>query len=130
MKTIIQKVKFKTSPEALFNILMDSKKHSAATGGKALIRRKVGGAYSAWAGYIRGKTLYLAPGKTIVQSWRTTGFKKTDPDSIIVFTFEKVRGGCLMTMTQTGVPDKEAGHYQTGWYEHYWNPIQKYLKGL
>ena len=60
---------------------MDSKKHGEFTGDKAKIDPKVGGKFSAWDGYILGKTLELEPFKRIVQSWRTTEFPKDAPDS-------------------------------------------------
>jgi hypothetical protein len=42
-KTIQQSVRFRASPEELFDIYLDSKKHSEATGGRARMSRKVGG---------------------------------------------------------------------------------------
>ncbi len=128
MKTILQKVKFKTSPEKLYEIFMDSKKHTRATGGKAVIGRKVGGSFTAWNGYIWGKNLLLVPGKTIVQSWRSSEFKKAHSDSILVLTFEKAPGGCLLTMTHTAIAARGES-YAKGWKDFYWKPIAKYLKG-
>jgi hypothetical protein len=54
-KPIVQSVTFKASPEELFEIFTDSKKHSAATGGKASVSAKVGAKFTAWDGmlYIR-----------------------------------------------------------------------------
>ena len=128
MKIIVQKVKFKTSPETLYEIFMDSKKHTQATGGKAVISRKIGGSFTAWDGYLSGKNLFLVPGKTIVQSWRSSEFKKDDPDSILVLTFEKAPGGCLLTMTHTAITARSES-YAKGWKDFYWKPIAKYLKG-
>lgn len=127
MKTIIQKVKFKASPKQLYDLFLDSKKHSEGTGGKARASRKVGGSFTAWEGYIRGKNIALVPGRMIAQSWRSGEFHKTNHDSILVLTFEKVSGGTLLTMTHTGVPDHKASSFSKGWYKHYWNPIQKYF---
>jgi len=128
MKTIVQKVKFKASPKQLYDLFLDSKKHSVGTGGKAKASRKVGGSFTAWEGYIRGKNIALVPGRMIVQSWRTATFKPGDHDSILVLTFEKAPGGSLLTMTHTAVPDKIAPDFAKGWYQHYWNPIRKYFK--
>jgi activator of HSP90 ATPase len=128
VKTIIQKVKFKARTEILYEIFMDSKKHTRATGGKAVISRKVGGTFTAWDGYLWGKNLLLVPGKTIVQSWRSSEFKKGDPDSILVLTFEKAAGGCLLTMTHTAIAARSES-YAKGWKDFYWKPIAKYLKG-
>lgn len=128
MKTIIQKVKFKAAPKELYDIFLDAKKHSEATGAKATGSGKVGGNFTAWNGYIKSKTIALVPGRMIVQSWRATSFKADDPDSILVLTFEKAPEGTLLTMTHTAVPDHKAGDFKKGWYESYWNPIQRYLK--
>jgi activator of HSP90 ATPase len=127
MQTIIQKVKFQASPKELYDIFIDPRKHSEATGGKATGSGKVGGKFTAWNGYISGKHLGLTPGRTIVQSWRANEYKKGDKDSILILTFEKVKGGTELTMIHAVVPDHVATHFKTGWYESYWNPIKKYL---
>jgi activator of HSP90 ATPase len=127
MKTIIHKVKFKATPKELFNLFLDSKKHSEATGGKAKVSSKVGGSFTAWDGYIRGKNLAIIPGRMITQAWRSGEFKDTDHDSILVLTFEKAAGGTLLTMTHTAVPDHKAPGFNKGWRTHYWEPIKKHL---
>ena len=127
MKTIIQKVKFKAQPKELFDIFLDSKKHTLATGGKAVASRKVGGSFSAWEGYIKGKNVAIVPNRMIVQTWRSGEFKSGNHDSVLVLTFEKISGGTLLTMTHTAVPDHKASGFSKGWYKHYWEPIKKYL---
>src|ERR1700733_5743982 len=127
MKTIIHKVKFKASPKELFNLFLDSKQHSAGTGSKAKVSSKVGGSFSAWDGYIRGKNLAIIPGRMITQAWRTSEFKDSDHDSILVLTFEKAPGGTLLTMTHTAVPDHKAADFNSGWKKSYWTPIKKHL---
>ena len=62
------------TPQAVYDAWLDSAAHSAMTGSKAKIGNSVGERYTAWDGYIAGKTLELAPGRRIVQSWRTTEF--------------------------------------------------------
>ena len=42
-KAIQQSVRFAAPPATLFDIYLDSRKHSAATGGKATMSRKAGG---------------------------------------------------------------------------------------
>ena len=55
-KTIVQKVLFKnTTPQVLYNLYMNAKKHTDATGVPAKISDKEGAKYSAHDGYITGK---------------------------------------------------------------------------
>ena|SRR5258708_14726047 len=130
MKTIIQKIKFKASSKVLFELYMDSKKHSLVTHGKAVLSRKVGGSYYAFQGYIKGRNLALVPGKMIVQTWRGSDWSKKDMDSVFILVFEPAKGGTQVTMVHANVPDKHAGHLAKGWNDHYWNNWKKHLAGL
>ena len=130
-KTILQTVVFKnTSPEALYDIYMDSKKHSKATGGSAKISAKVGSSFSAWDGYISGKTFQLTKGKLIVQSWRSGDFKSSDLDSTFILTFQKKGGDAVLNMVHANVPDHAYAGIKKGWDDYYWTPWKKYLNGL
>src|SRR4051794_4630786 len=75
-KTIKQKVKFKSRPLEIYQLLADSKKHSAFSKHKALIGKKVGTNFSVYSGYIKGINVDLVPGKRIVQAWRASDFPK------------------------------------------------------
>ena len=67
---IQQTVRFRTTPHALFELYLDSKKHSKSTGMTTRINRKVGGRFRAFDGMLEGKTLLIVPGRQIVQFWR------------------------------------------------------------
>ncbi len=70
MATLIrQSVTFKATPHEVYEALMDSRKHARFTHEPARISRKVGGAFSAYSGYITGTNLELVPDKKIVQAW-------------------------------------------------------------
>src|SRR5208337_1777476 len=56
-------------PKAVYDAWMSSKGHAAMTGSPAKITARVGGAFSAWDGYISGKNLELEQGARILQSW-------------------------------------------------------------
>ncbi len=59
-KTITQKVVFKnTTTKALYELYMDTKKHTIATGAPAKFSDKIGGKYSAHGGYIPAKIYTL-----------------------------------------------------------------------
>lgn len=127
-KTLTQNVLFKgVKAIDLYNLYMDAKKHSAATGAPAKITSKEGGAYSAHGGYITGKNLKLTKGKMIVQTWRAQSWKKENLDSILILTFEDQKGGAMMTMIHSNVPDEHAPSIKSGWNEHYWTPWKEYL---
>ncbi len=126
--TIRQTVEFAAPPHAVFEALLDSKKHSAFTGSKASISRKVGGRMSAWDGYIEGKNLRIEKDKVIVQSWRTTEFQDKDADSQVMFHFSKKGTGTRLIFVHSKVPDRLAEEFRQGWIDNYWVPLKEYLE--
>jgi activator of HSP90 ATPase len=116
--TISQRVKFSTSPETLFEMYMDSKKHAASTGAPAKLSRKVGDAWQAHGGAIGGKNLHIIPGKQIVQAWRATFWKK-DELSVLIMTFEKAPGGAVVEIVHVGVPRHDQKGVRNGWLKYY-----------
>lgn len=129
-KTVVQKVVFKnTTTKTLYELYMDSKKHSLATGGPAKISNKVGGKYSAHGGYINGKNLQLVKDKLIVQTWRAQGWDKKDVDSTFMINLEQKGKDVVLHAVHANLPDKHAGHINKGWHDHYWNPWKQFLAG-
>ena len=124
--TIQQSVRFRTSPQALYDLYVDSEKHSRATGGPARITGKVGGKFTAFGGKLEGKTLLLARGKQIVQLWRASHWKKDDW-SILVLNFSKVAGGAQVDLVHIGVPQYDQKGVRKGWPKYYWRPWKKFL---
>ncbi len=106
---------------------LSSKGHTLMTGSAAKASTRVGGSFTAWDGYISGKNLNLKPGKQIVQSWRTTEFAASDPDSQVEILLEKAPRGTKLTLRHSNVPDGHTG-YLTGWRTHYFEPIKNYFK--
>ena len=112
---------------AVYDAWLDSAAHGAMTGGAAKIAKRVGGPYSAWDGYIAGKTLELIPGKRIVQSWRTSEFAAGDPNSTITVELEPTKGGTRLTLTHSGVPDGQTSYENGGWQDNYFTPMKAYF---
>ena len=104
---IEQSVKFPCSPEVLFELYMDSAKHSAATGARAQIARRAGGRFTAFDGALSGRNLLIVPNRLIVQAWRSSAFKRDDPDSILVLEFSKAPGGAKVHMVHANVPPQD-----------------------
>jgi uncharacterized protein YndB with AHSA1/START domain len=112
------------TPQEVYEAWLSSDGHTEMTGGEAHASDSVGAKFDAWDGYISGKNLELAPGKRIVQSWRTTEFKKSEPDSRIEVTLEAVTGGTKVTLRHLNIPD-DGGHYEQGWHDHYFEPMKE-----
>jgi activator of HSP90 ATPase len=124
---IEQTVKFSCSPEALFEMYMDSAKHSASTGAAAQVTRRVGGRFTAFDGALSGRNLLIVPNRLIVQAWRSTAFKRDDPDSILVLEFSKTGGGAKVHMVHANVPAQDHQGVSKGWPKFYWKPWKAYL---
>ena len=73
-KTIKQRVKFKAAPATVYDLLADSRKHTAVTGRKATISRKIGGTFSTGGNDVTGVNVDLVPARRIVQTWRHRRF--------------------------------------------------------
>lgn len=115
------------TPKAIYDAWLDGKQHGLMNGGgKATGSTKVGGRFTAWDGYIKGKNLELVSGKRIVQSWRTTQFTGKDPDSQIAVMLAKVPSGTKVTLRHSNVPDGHDG-YKSGWKTHYFAPMKVYF---
>lgn len=127
-KPIMQSVTFKASPEELFALFTDSKKHSAATGAKASVSSKAGAKWTAFDGMLSGKNLALVPGRMIVQAWRASHWKDSDLDSILVLTFSRAAGGGKVDLVHVGVPQHDHKGVTQGWPKYYWKPWKAYLK--
>jgi len=124
---IEQSVKFPCSPEVLFEMYMDSAKHSASTGAPAKIARRAGGSFKAFDGALSGRNLLIIPNRLVVQAWRSTAFKRGDPDSILVIEFSKAPGGAKVHMVHLNVPVQDHRGVSKGWPKFYWEPWKAYL---
>ena len=127
--TITQKIVLSAQPEAVYNALLDPKKHSAFTGSKATGKPLVGARFSAWDGYISGRNLELEKGKRIVQEWVTTDWPEGYPPSRLEFTFKEVGGKTELTMVHSEVPTEQEEELKQGWIDFYWEPLKGYFKG-
>ena len=126
-KTIKHKVKFSAPPQTIYGLLADSRKHTAFTGSKASISRKIGGKFSTRSGGVTGINVDLVPGKRIVQAWRNDRF----PEGIFsMATFNLMAtadGGTALVLTHRGVPKDLIPRTEQEWRDEYWNKIKAYL---
>ena len=120
-------VELPVAPKQLYEAWIDSQAHSLFTGSPAEIDARVGGEYSAWEGYIFGKTLALQPDHLIRQSWRTTEFPEKAPDSYLEVLIEPTQNGSRLTLRHTEIPDGQKQMYAEGWQDYYFTPMQVYF---
>jgi activator of HSP90 ATPase len=127
-KTLRQTVTFAgASPKQVYDLIMVSSKHTSLSRERAVISRRVGGAFTAWNGHITGFNLALKPGQKIVQAWRATGWWP-DHYSIAIFDLQKVAAGTRLTFTQIGIPPHRYSGHVRGWIETYWTPMKEILR--
>jgi uncharacterized protein YndB with AHSA1/START domain len=79
-----------TSPQRIYEILLDSKQFAAFTGMLANIDPAAGGAFSMFGRVIMGRNIELIPNQRIVQAWRPT---RWDPGVYSIVKFELKTAG-------------------------------------
>jgi activator of HSP90 ATPase len=126
-RIIKQTIIFKASPHDVYEALMDSKKHSAFTSGKASINRAVGGSMMAYDNYIAGRNIELVPDKKIVQDWRSVDWPE-GYYSRVTFEFTTVPEGTRLDFTHVDVPEGTEEGFTQGWIDNYWEPMKIFLE--
>ena len=117
------------TPRAIYEAWLDSAGHTAMTGGEATASAETGAAFTAWDGYIWGVNLALDPFTRIVQSWRTTNFSESDPDSQIEVLLQPAAEGTRVELRHTNVPEDYRGYEDGGWQTNYFEPMKEYFAG-
>jgi activator of HSP90 ATPase len=119
-------IELKSSPQRIYEVLLDAKQFAAFSGMPAEIDPKAGGAFSMFGGQIVGRTVELVPAQRIVQAWRPSHW---DPGiySIVEFQFKPGSSGTLIALDHKGFPEGEFDHLEWGWHAHYWEPLKKFL---
>lgn len=125
-KTIRQTASFDATPHRIYEMLMDSKLHSAFTGDEAKISRKVGGKFTTFSGWSYGKNLELVKDRKIVQSWRGDDWPKGHY-STVTFKLSRQGNGTKLEFIQTDVPESQYRDVSDGWKEYYWEKMKGFL---
>lgn len=116
------------SPEDVYNAWLDSGAHAAMTGGQpAEIEPRTFGRHSTSDGYIEGIILELDAGRRIVQTWRSTEFAKSSPDSRLEVHFGSDSRGTRVGIEHEDVPVELADDIEAGWTKFYAEPMQTYF---
>ena len=115
------------TPNQVYEAFLDAELHAAMTGAEATA--DADGTFTAWDGYIEGKTIEGDPGQRLVQSWRTSHFPEDAPDSRLEIRFEATEGGTRVTFDHAEIPQGQGGNYEQGWVDFYLVPMAAYFQG-
>jgi activator of HSP90 ATPase len=129
LDTIHLTEKFNVSADAVYKAWLDSDSHTDMTGGEAECSDEIGDTYSTWDEYITGKNISLIPYSEIIQTWRTSEFADTDPDSKLTLLLKNTESGCELTLIHENIPEGQSD-YKKGWIEHYLNPMKEFFNEL
>lgn len=121
------------SPERIYSILLSSKEFSACTkksfnfsANSASIDPVAGGSFSFFDGHIIGRILELVPNERIVEAWRVVDWP-AGAYSIAKFELNAEGKSTRIIFDHIGFPEGLKDHLATGWQEHYWDALAKYL---
>jgi activator of HSP90 ATPase len=127
-KSIRQTVYFDITPEKVYDLIMDQKKHAAFTGSKVTMSTDVNGKFNVFDGYCHGYNIELIKGKKIVQAWHFAEDGWPDDHfSICTFELEKVNNKTKLKFLQTDVPEHKVDSLKNGWKQFYWEAMKEYL---
>ncbi len=124
---ISQTLVFPAPAEALFHMYLNATEHEAITGSPVKIGPSPGAEFSAFEGALSGIILAIAAPHLIVQSWRSTDFKPTDPDSTLILSFTSQGSAGQIELVHVNVPDHDLDGVKEGWHKFYWAPWREYL---
>ena len=137
-ESIHQERIFRAIPKRIYDALTDTRQFakivelSGAMAGTppgttaAEISREPGGAFTIFGGHIIGRQVELVPNHRIVQAWRVVDWK---PGDYSIARFELTGQGTetKLIFDHGGFPRGTAQHLASGWEEHYWAPLRKFL---
>jgi uncharacterized protein YndB with AHSA1/START domain len=124
-KTIKHRVRFKLSPEKIYDLLADSRKRTAVTGREALMSDEVGGKFSTDAGQVTGVNVDLMPGQRLVQAWRRKDFPEGIYSMAAITLAPTPGGGTELVLTHRGVPKQLLDQIEDYWRSVYWTPMKE-----
>jgi activator of HSP90 ATPase len=110
----------------IYDVLLNSLKHSEVTGDTAEIDARVDGQFSSFSGYAVGKITKLESNKLIEQTWRASDWPQNH-FSTIAFELSDVEGGAQIHFTQTHLPKGTMKEFEQGWIDNYWEPLKSYF---
>jgi activator of HSP90 ATPase len=137
-EAIHQEPVFTASPKRIYAALTDAKQFqkmqlmSGAMKAADLVARPAeislepGGPVTLFGGYVTGRQIELVADQRIVQAWRP-GNWPAGTYSIVKLELVAQGAGTKIVFDHTGFPAGDGESLASGWKEHYWEPLQKFL---
>ena len=126
-RLVKQSITLPAPAKKLYAMYLSRRAHGAITGGKVAIGARPGSKFKAFGGALQGRILQTVPGKLIVQSWRSTGFHKSDHDSTLILRFSGKGNRGRIELMHVNVPPHDYNGVRKGWPSYYWKPWRKLL---
>ena len=79
-----------------------------------------------FGGMIVGRNIELVPGQRIVQAWRPADWP-AGLYSLVRFQLKPATAGTTVILDHSSFPAGDFDSLTSGWYEHYWEPLKKFL---
>lgn len=126
---IHQEVIIEAGPAVVYALLLKSVDFAKMTDGRrAKIAKETGGEISMFGGDISGRNVELAPGKRVVQAWRSKAWPE-GVYSIVRFELIPEGKGTKLIFDQAGHPESAQAMLESGWAQMYWQPMNAMLSG-
>lgn len=128
MESLELSTSFPSSAAEVYATWVSAEGHTEMTGAEATAQGEPGADFTAWDGYISGRTLAVEPGRRLLQTWRTVEFPDGAPDSSLEISFADVEGRAQVTLRQSVLPEGGAAKYTEGWAQFYFEPMKVYFE--
>lgn len=129
MRSMIrQSVVLPAPASALLDMYLDSQTHEAITCAPVVIGSAAGSEFKAFNGVPTGTILAVVPPTLIVQSWRSSKFEPTDPDSTLILSFQSAGSSGRIDLVHLDVPPQDYEGVNEGWEKYYWIPWRQWLE--
>jgi len=119
------------TPQQVYDALVDDGLFKAWSGHPCNIKSATGDHFEAFGEHcVSGKHIHCDPGHQLIQLWRIAGHNWPE-GHYSTATFSLSPSGEKDTeidFTQDQIPWEAAADLCSGWYEYYWNPLNKFFK--
>jgi predicted enzyme related to lactoylglutathione lyase/uncharacterized protein YndB with AHSA1/START domain len=121
-KSLTQTREFKHSAHAVFEMLMDEKKHAELLSDKCTISREPRGLFKCGS-FIEGRNIEIVKDKKIVQSWRGSDWPKAHFSKVIFDILPAGEHACKVVLTHEMIPAARFDDINSGWDKFYWSKM-------